>query len=200
MKLNIYFRGNRNQKNIALTFDDGPHPIYTVKIMNLLKKHNMKATFFVNGKYIDKNPDILMKLFKEDHEIGNHGYSHRNLIFKRIDFVKDEITHTDKLIEKICGFETDLVRPPYLRLDIFSCIAFKRLKKKIIMGNLSSHDYKSTNAEKLAEKILKKVKNGSILIFHDGGGDRQVTLDALKIIIPKLIEKGYNFKKISEMI
>ena len=200
MKFNIYFRGNRKQKSIALTFDDGPHPIYTVQIIKLLKNFNIKATFFVNGKFIEKNPEVLKQLFNEDHEIGNHSYSHRNLVFKSVQFVMNEIKRTDQIIKRMCEIETILVRPPYLRIDFFSFLAYKKLGKKVIMANLSSHDYKSKNAEKLSGKVLKRVKKGSILIFHDGGGDRLVTVDALRIIIPKLIERGYIFKKISEMI
>ena len=183
-----------------MTFDDGPHPLYTNNIIDLLKKYNLKATFFVCGINAEKYPDILKKLVKNGHEIGNHTFSHRNMIFKKYDTIKNDIQKTDNLITEICGIKPVLFRPPYLRMDLISYLVFRNLNKKVILTTFSTKDYKAVNPGILAEKVITKIQNGDFPVFHDGRADRSITIQALETAIPQLMDAGFKFTTVSEIL
>ena len=197
---NIYFHGNRDAKQIALTFDDGPSK-ETLEILKILKKFNAKATFFVLGERIKGREKIIKKIIKGGHEIGNHSFHHPKLWFKSKKFIEKEIIKTDKELDKF-GVETNLFRPPPFLIGFNLLRACKKLNKKIIGADLIPKDYKKQKIENLVKKVLNKIKNGSIIDFHDyakGIGRNPNIVPALRKIIPELKKRKYKLITISEL-
>ncbi|MEA1986481.1 MAG: polysaccharide deacetylase family protein [Candidatus Marinimicrobia bacterium] len=199
----IIFRGNDEEKIIAFTFDDGPNQPYTNQILEVLKKYNAKATFFQLGENINKHPEAIKKIISGKHEIGNHSFSHRKLICKSPDFIRNEIQKTDDILKKF-KVETKVFRPPYGLMFLSLPFTMQKFNKKIIMWEIDSKDYLNRPAKQISDKILRRVKPGSIILMHDGsgtaGGNRSNTVEALKLCLPKLIEQGYKFSTISDLL
>jgi len=210
---NLYFHGNRNTKQIALTFDDGPS-LETEGVLDILKKHNAQTTFFILGKRIKGKEKIIKRILKEGHEIGNHSFSHKSLWFKKRNFIEEDIKKCDEELKRI-GIKTELFRFPSFRFGINSWIICNKLKKKVIFCDISSNDWLSPwikkrfnlrcepRTKKIIKKILNKTNNGSILNFHDyleGIGSNKEIIPILKKIIPSLYKKGFKFVTISEII
>jgi len=197
MKIIRKFKTER--KKVGLTFDDGPDMKNTVEILNILSEYKVKATFFVTGKNAEKFPELVELAKGQGHEIGNHSFSHSSLRFKTLAFVYEEITKTDNLLSSIGIGEVTNFRPPYGRYFPFVPLALKRLKKSMILWNIGPKDYKAKSSAQLTAFILKKLKPGSIIVLHDGGGNRRITIEALKELIPEILKKGYQFCTITEM-
>ncbi|NQV18017.1 MAG: polysaccharide deacetylase family protein [Armatimonadetes bacterium] len=192
--------GSRKEKIVALTFDDGPDPEYTIDILKILRNYNVQATFFITGKKAQEYPEIVRKLISNRQELGNHSYSHRSLILKTMNYVKSEIEKTDEILKSF-GIQGEILfRPPYGRIDAISIMVFWKLQKKIILWDNGPKDFKCSSSDEIVNKVLKKIKSGSIIVLHDGGGDRSNTVKAVEILIPELLKRGYLFKKVSELI
>jgi len=211
--LNIYFHGSRKENKIAITFDDGPAK-ETERVLDILKKYNAKATFFIWGKRIKGREKIIKRIIKEGHEIGNHTFSHKRLCFKSIQFIEKDIKRCDKELDKF-GIKTDLFRFPGFNIGLNSLIVCWKLKKKMIFADIVSNDwlnpwikkrYKKKgpiNIQKPINKTLTKTKKGSILNFHDyleGIGSHREIIPILEQIIPKLKEKGFEFVTVSKLL
>lgn len=202
----IVFSFKTKEKSICLTFDDGPHPEYTPQILDLLAEHKIKATFFILGCKIPNYEEIVKRIIREGHQVGNHGFSHCNLIFKKSEIILNEINRTDELLRQ-CGVEGEIVfRPPYGRMSLRAMLLLGKLNKKVIMWNIPTKDYKAENSGKIVAKIHRKIKSGGIIVLHDAGkkiesdADRMPTIDAVSQIIAEILEMGYSFKTISEMM
>ncbi len=201
------YKVKTNEKLIALTFDDGPHPEFTIKLLNLFKEKGIKATFFVTGGNIEKHKKIVCRMIAEGHELGNHSYSHKNLIFKRKNKIREEIEKTDSLLREL-GVKGDIhFRPPFGRLLFAASSVLASLNKKVIMWNVPTKDYKEIDKDVIIKRIYKRIKPGSIIVLHDSGIerpgkkiDRYATIDTVKVIIDELPKKGYEFKTVSELI
>lgn len=197
---NLYIYGNRNQKKIAFTFDDGPCN-ETNEILKILKKYNVKATFFVLGKKIKGNEDILKQIITQGCEIGNHSENHYALWWKSKRFIEKEILETDKKLE-VLKIKTEIFRPPYMRFGLNLLIVCKKLNKKIIWCDVISDDWKFLKKEIIIRKVLKKVKNGSIISFHDyveDYGQNRSIANIIKELVPKLKSK-YELVTVSEIL
>lgn len=189
-----------NQKVVALTYDDGPNPPYTHDILDVLNKHHVKATFFVLGKEVEKYPEMTQAIFMNGHEIGNHSWSHEQLIFKSPAFVTEEITKTDRLLRQL-GYQDEIhFRAPYGRKLLILPWILSKLNKKHILFDVIPDDWDCTGAEEIVAQVLKQLQPGSIILFHDGGGDRSHTVAATDDLIQKLKAEGYQFLTISEML
>ena len=201
------YKVKTKNKQVALTFDDGPHPEFTIKLLDLFKEKGIKATFFVTGKNIEKQKNIISRIIKEGHELGNHSYSHKNLIFKKKSFIKKEIEKTDVLLRKLGVKGEILFRPPFGRLLFTASSVLASLNKKVIMWNVPTKDYKEKDPNVILKRIYKRIKPGSIIVLHDSGIersgkkiDRQTTINAVKVLINELPKKGYEFRTVSELI
>jgi peptidoglycan/xylan/chitin deacetylase (PgdA/CDA1 family) len=152
-----------------LTFDDGPHPIYTIQILDILKKNNVKSTFFVLGENATKYPNIINRIYNEGHTIGIHGWNHDNIIVKSSEDFVEEINNSIKTIQNITGFSPLIYRPPSGEIDeIKSKILGSQLNMKIIMGNVDSSDYNSySDSKSITSYVLSQMNNNSIIVFHD---------------------------------
>ncbi|ULT56684.1 glycosyltransferase [Neobacillus drentensis] len=202
-------------KEIVLSFDDGPDPIFTKKILAILKEYHIKATFFIIGKDALLHPGIVKQIDQEGHEIGNHTFSHPNIYNVSYPQLKWELNSTERIIQAITGHSSILYRSPYG--DDFNMYdgdqrtpyvksQFQRLMDISQMGyitvnyDVDSSDWKLNNKQDIVENVVKQAANGDIILLHDGGGDRTATVQALPGIIEQLKHQGYKFVTVSDMI
>jgi peptidoglycan/xylan/chitin deacetylase (PgdA/CDA1 family) len=215
---NIFLHGDRNKNEIAITFDDGPSE-ETEKILEVLKKYNIKATFFIVGKMIKGRENIIEKIKIDGHEFGNHTYSHKRLWFKSKNFIEKDIEMCDAELDKF-KIKTALFRFPGLKFGFNSLVICKKLNKKIIFGDALSFDWVSYDwfnpwlkkkkfikglikINKVIEKTILKTKGGSIVVFHDYlqeiGPHKEIT-EILENILPVLKNKNLKFVTVSELL
>ncbi len=186
------------QNNVALTFDDGPNPNHTEKILNILKKYKIKATFFVLGSFAERYPEIIKKIYNQGHTIANHTMSHPMLTRVNQKQLEYQILETNKIIKKITGHTPTCIRPPYGMTNHHIHKYIKSIGMVSINWDLNSFDYKKLGSNKLAHWVLKKSQPGYVILMHDGGGDRKQTIKALPIIIEGFQKRGMGFAKICE--
>jgi len=176
------------QKEIFLTFDDGPNE-HTLKILNILKNFEAKATFFVCGKNLEKFPEIAEKVVEEKQSIGNHTYSHSiNFLFPWN--FKKEIEKTNQIIQRLTGERKKIFRPPWGILNPWLKRYLIRNDYKIILWDFDPKDWQGNSSKIIIKNFFKGVKEGSIVIFHDC----LQTAIALPIILKKLKKENYIFK------
>ena len=199
--INAYYF-HRNQYNkIALTFDDGPHPIYTKKILDLLDRYKIKATFFIIGENARYYKETLREIVKRGHEIGNHTFSHAIIKDKSVSDIMSEIEECRNTIYDICGENTVLFRPPGgLMADVSAEDAELFENYDIILWSIDTMDWAHRESQKIAEYVINNTKSGDIILMHDYIGKDSPTPEALEIIIPSLIEMGYEFVTVGELI
>lgn len=199
----IIKKGPKENKIIALTFDDGPHPIFTPMILDILKEYNVKATFFVLGKYVEMYPEIIKRQAEEGHEIGNHTFSHINANKESEEIVFEEFQKTETSINNITIPETKILRPPYgiLNKKIIN-YANKNDYSIVLWSQIQDpKDWSNPGAEKISSSILSQTENGDVILLHDYVYFKESnTVEALKVIIPELKRRGYQFVTISELI
>ena len=184
----------KNQKVVALTFDDGPNPATTNQALDTLSKYGIKATFFVLGKNVSGNEEILKRMKADGHVIGNHSWSHPVLSKLSLDEAKKQITDTEDALTKVLGSSSKLMRPPYGAItdDIRNS-----LDLNFIMWDVDSLDWKSKNEAAILTEIQRQARNGSIILMHDIHAE---TVNALPKIIDYLKEQGYHFVTVPEML
>lgn len=184
-------------KRVALTFDDGPNPPYTNQILTILKKANIKATFFVCGANVQKHPEIVKKITGDGHLVGNHTYHHKRLpTLIGLNFA--EILKTQALIENLTGQKQKLFRPPYGVTPFWLKRKLKKAGFKTIPYKDYAQDWKDISIKKIVENVITNVRGGHIILLHDGrnieeGADRSKTVEALPKIIKSLKSQGYQF-------
>lgn len=171
------------EKKIALTFDDGPHPI-TPKILELLKKYNAKATFFCIGKNIENYPEILKQTINEGHSIGNHSYSHSHFFdFFRKNRIVQELNNTNAIIEKHIGKKALFFRPPFGVTNPSIKNALKITKHNVIGWNIRSMDGIIKNEKVIFNRISKRIAPGSIVLLHDTSENSVRVLEQLLLFL-----------------
>ena len=180
---------NTNEKKVLLTFDDGPHT-NTVKVLEVLKKHDAKALFFVIGKNIQGNEAILKQIVADGHQIGNHSFSHHNFIdLWSTKKVTEDFVACQKLIEQYQP-NTKLFRPPYGVTNPNIAKALKQLNLQSIGWNVRSYDTSIKDVEKIKQRVLSQLKPGAIILLHDR---LDFMPDLLETLIPAIKGKGYSF-------
>lgn len=195
--------GNDSEKVIALTFDDGPDEVFTPQILDLLKKYDVKATFFVIGEKVAYNKDLIKREYEEGHEIGNHTFTHINAAKRSYKEIEEEITKTQEAVKDVTGNEPRFFRPPYRALNRELCEIVKSKNMSIVLwSNIDVRDWSNPGVSSIVRTIENKIQNGNIVILHDYNNRRNnksQTIQALEIVIPKLKEEGYRFVTISEL-
>ena len=195
------FKSNTNdQMKIALTFDDGPHPRKTEKILNILDKYNAKATFFVIGVNVQNYPNVLNKVIDNGHELGNHTFSHHILKSASANKIKNEILNTEDALYDHYLIRTNLLRPPCGLYDSALVDIAKENGYKIVLWTVDTKDWAHESAENIIKNVLANVKSGDIILFHDYVSGKDHSAEALDILIPKLQEMGYKFVTVSELL
>jgi len=183
-------------KAVAITFDDGPWLKYSQEVLKVLQKYNVKATFFEVGKELSRRPDVAREIVAAGHVIGNHSWDHP-------DKPKDaaaQVTRTDKQIAKDLKVTSHLFRPPYGILTNGMAAQAKKEKHAVILWSTSGVDWQKPSAIRIANNVLENVHPGGIILLHDGGGNRNQTVLALPLIIPRLQQKGYKFVTVPELL
>ena len=195
------FSWHPNKKNkIAITFDDGPHKVYTPEILDILEEFGIKATFFVVGSCARENGEILRRAVSEGHEIANHTYTHKDLKSSPQSVIVNEILSTENAVYELCEMRTKLIRPPEGKYSEALRQVADRLDYKIVLWTVDTRDWAHTPSEQIAYHVLKNVKCGDIVLFHDFIAGNSPTPEALRIIIPELLDKGFSFVSVSELI
>lgn len=181
-------------KRVALTFDDGPHPKVTQQILKTLKKYDAKATFFVVGDSVKKNPKVLKEVSAAGHEIGNHTFNHVKLTTLSVKQIQSQIQSTDAEVKAVIGHNTTVFRPPY---GAYNNNVKGQLKVPNVLWTIDTLDWKHHNPTKTLQIVKANAKNGSIILMHD---IHQTTADALDSVLSTLQKQGYEFVTVSELL
>jgi peptidoglycan/xylan/chitin deacetylase (PgdA/CDA1 family) len=192
-----------NNKVVALTFDDGPDSRFTPMVLDILKKHEAQATFFVIGQRAQNHPQILKRIAAEGHEIGNHSFSHPDFNrIKKNDQLK-EIKKTNNIIKELTGQTPRFLRPPggYLSYDLITIAKQEKLLIGYWTYQQDSKDWHTrVKASTIANHVIRNVRPGQIIILHDGCPNSMETARATDLIISRLKADGYRFVTLSELI
>lgn len=182
---------------LALTFDDGPHATLTPKLLDILKEAGVRATFYVIGSRVSQHPEIIERMVREGHEIGNHTWNHPDLRDLGPAEIRRELQKTEDAIRSACGRGSFSMRPPYGAINQKVANAIPEAHRPIVMWTVDPLDWKKPGSGVVAQRLLAGAKPGAILLCHD---IHPGTIDAIKIAIPKLIELGYTFSTVSEIL
>ena len=185
---------NQHKKIVALTFDDGPSPETTPKVLDILKEHKAKATFFTVGQNIAGNEAIMKRILKEGSEIGNHSWSHPNLPTISLAQAQKEINDTTAEIKRAVGIDSKLMRPPYGAL---TPTIQNAVEQSFIMWSVDSLDWKERNTPAILNRVQAATHPGSIILMHD---IHQTTVDALPAVLDYLGSQGYTYVTVSELL
>jgi peptidoglycan-N-acetylglucosamine deacetylase len=187
------------EKIIALTFDDGPWS-HTPQILDILKKYDIKATFFIIGQHIQAHREELQRVVQEGHAIGNHTWNHRYLNVSA-ETAAAELGQTADLLKEVTETETSMFRPPGGNITNGLANYATQHNNAVIMWSVDSNDYRSaTSVASMTEKVVGGIHSGAIVLLHDGGGNRTKTVQALPEIISQLQQQGYRFVTVPELL
>jgi peptidoglycan-N-acetylglucosamine deacetylase len=190
-------RGNSLKKQIAITFDDGPHPAYTPQLLAILRQHQVKATFFVVGEMAEKYPDLVQAEIADGHAVGNHTYHHVNLNRIPTGYVATEIQACGEVIKHITGRYPHIFRPPGGDYDSQVADIVNALGYTLILWTDDPGDYASPGEKVIEKRLLQRLNNGGIILIHDGV---QQTVDLLPRLLQELKAKGYQCITIDDML
>jgi peptidoglycan/xylan/chitin deacetylase (PgdA/CDA1 family) len=193
-----YNRVQTQQRVVALTFDDGPHPVQTPRLLDLLKERGIRATFYLIGRLVEQYPDITRRIIAEGHEIGNHTWSHPSLTSVSSASVASEIQKTNDAIRKVTGTTPQTMRPPY---GATNAAINRRMNDefnlRVIMWSVDPQDWKFRDAGRISSHILQNTKPGDIILAHDIHAS---TVAAMPRTLDSLRAQGYRFVTVSELL
>ena len=199
------FCGSRGGRKLALTFDDGPNDPHTLRLLDVLDKQGVKATFFLIGRFVKQRPDLAREIAQRGHVIGNHTFTHPRLIFLPASRVREEILQCGQAITDAVGKHSNLFRPPWggRRPGTFTVV--RQLGLEPIMWNVSGHDWDAPSAEHIERRVASQVRGGDVILLHDGrhaafGTDRSKTVEAVDRLTVRFKSEGREFATIPEML
>ena len=188
---------------VALTFDDGPRDPYTAQILDVLRDQGVLATFFLIGENVERYPALAKRILREGHAIGNHSFSHRALPSLAGASVRGEIDRADRAIQTATGLRPRLFRPPYGSID-------PRLRgpngllasrgHTVVLWSVEVNDWSTRSAQRVALRTLTRVRPGSIVLLHDGGGDRAHVVIATRWMIANLSQRGFTMVTVPDLL
>lgn len=199
----LLLKGSSKKKQVALTFDDAPDTNYTLQVLDILKQHNVKATFFVVGRQAEKYPQVIKRMSREGHVVGNHTYNHSLLTKLSDNQFQMQITKTQHIIKNTIGYTPKLIRPPYGEISESQLLWASRHDYIIVNWNVDSRDWKQLSRDEVTSNVLDHTAAGSIILQHSGGGPNQNlsgTVDALPVIIETLQSRGYELVTLPELL
>jgi len=183
---------------IAMTFDDGPSPETTPRLLDILKQRNIKVTFFMIGQNAERNPDLVRRILAEGHEIGNHSWTHPQLSKLSDDRVTQEITKTQEAIKSASGFTPTTLRPPYGAITARQRAWIEnQFGLNIILWSVDPFDWKRPGPSVITQRILSGARPGAIILSHD---IHKQTVDAMPATLDALLAKGFKFLTISQLL
>jgi cellulose synthase/poly-beta-1,6-N-acetylglucosamine synthase-like glycosyltransferase/peptidoglycan/xylan/chitin deacetylase (PgdA/CDA1 family)/spore germination protein YaaH len=203
----LYHQGAGGEHQVTITFDDGPDPRWTPKILDILKAANVKATFFVVGVNAERYPALVRRIVDEGHEIGNHTYYHPNLALCWPEHIRLELNATQLLLETITGRATTLFRPPYAAdtgptslSELTPLKVAEDLNYLVVLENIDPQDWAKPGADIILRRIKQQRHDGSVILLHDAGGDRSQTVEALPRILDWLHTRGDTVVPLSTLL
>lgn len=199
----IILHGPSANKEIALTFDDGPDDVWTPQVLDVLREMEVRATFFLVGNRVENHPDITRRIVREGHIVGNHSWDHPNLAKLSAAQVRSQLVRTNETLQRTVGVRPRLFRPPYGSLSEAAIQEAVALQMKIILWNVDSLDWMPITAEQIATNILSHTGPGSIILMHSAGGEGQSlqnTVNALPYVISTLKNRSLVFRTIPELL
>lgn len=186
-------------KLVALTFDDGPWPESTERILDILAKEKVPATFFVVGKRVAKQPGLVRRMVREGHLVANHTEDHRVLTLADRNTVRRQIRQGANSIKAVTGKWPRWFRPPGGYLDPVVLDEARKANERLVLWSVDPQDWRRPRWKKLAAQVIEETEPGGVVLLHDGGGDRTATVKALLRIVPRLKRKGYRFVTLDEL-
>lgn len=193
-------RATSKDRLVALTFDDGPWPGQTEKILRILEREGVHATFFMLGARAKKSPALARRVAAEGHQIGSHSYSHKPLSAVTPALARREIRGGQTAIAVATGApRPQWLRPPYGAMDSAAWREARIVGVKVALWDVDSRDWERKGTKRIENSVVDATKPGSVVLFHDGGGDRSQTIRALPGIIHRLRAKGYTFVTVEEL-
>ena len=196
--------GTRGSKQIALTYDDGPNDPHTLKLLDVLAKHSVRATFFMIGRYVQQRPDIARAVVQAGHVIGNHTFTHPLLIFKSEAQTRTQILECRSALQDAIGEHSNSFRPPFGGRRPATIRIARELGLETVMWNVTGYDWNAPPAAVIEKKVVRQMRGGDVILLHDGGhrglgADRAQTVMATENLIRRCRDRGYEFVTVEEM-
>ncbi len=195
----------RGSRQIALTYDDGPNDPHTLRLLEVLAKHNVHATFFLIGRYVQQQPQIARAIVQAGHVVGNHTFTHPLLIFKSEAEIRQELTQCRDALQDAIGEPSNLFRPPFGGRRPAVLRIARELGLEPVMWNVTGYDWNAPPAAVIERKVAKQIRGGDVILLHDGGhkqmgADRSQTVIATDHLITRYKAEGYEFVTIPQMM
>jgi peptidoglycan/xylan/chitin deacetylase (PgdA/CDA1 family) len=197
--------GVRESKQIALTYDDGPNDPHTLKLLDVLAKHSVRATFFMIGRYVRQRPDIARAVAQAGHVIGNHTFTHPLLIFESEARTRTELLDCRSALQDAVGEHSNLFRPPFGGRRPATLRIARELRLQTVMWNVTGYDWNAPPAAVIEKKVARQMRGGDVILLHDGGhramgANRAQTVIATDNLIRRYKSEGYEFATVPEMM
>ncbi|HZU02355.1 MAG TPA: polysaccharide deacetylase family protein [Ktedonobacteraceae bacterium] len=196
----FFYRGNPNLPEVSFTFDDGPNPPYTSQILAVLRHYGIPATFFDVGTQVQAYPNLVRQEYDSGYTVGNHTWGHANLPALSAPGVIWQLTTDQDIIEHTIGVRPVFFRPPY---GAFNALTLQNINKFGLVGfiwSVDPRDWSRPGVRAIVATVLAETGNGSIILMHDGGGNRSQTVAALPIVIEALQQRGFHFVSLQQLI
>jgi peptidoglycan/xylan/chitin deacetylase (PgdA/CDA1 family) len=195
----------RDSKQLALTYDDGPNDPHTLRLMEVLARHSVRATFFLIGRYAGQRPDMVRELVRGGHAVGNHTFTHPNLIFVSEKETKAQLENCERALTDAVGEHSKLFRPPFGGRLPRSLRMARFLGLQPVMWNVTGWDWNAPPADYIEKKVARQIRGGNVILLHDGGhrhmgADRSQTVIATGRLITRYQGEGYEFVTVPEMM
>ncbi len=192
-------------RQLALTYDDGPNDPHTLRLLEILAKHNVHATFFLIGRYVQQQPQIVRELVQAGHVVGNHTFTHPLLIFKSEAEIRQELTQCRDALQDAISKPSNLFRPPFGGRRPATLRVPRQLGLEPVMWNVTGYDWNAPPAAAIERKVAKQIRGGDVILLHDGGhkqmgADRSQTVIATDHLIARYKSDGYEFVTIPQMM
>jgi peptidoglycan/xylan/chitin deacetylase (PgdA/CDA1 family) len=184
-------------KYVVLTFDDGPDAEYTPKVLDILAKYDAKATFFEVGQNVQKHPELTKRIHAAGHSVENHTWTHADLRKLSATAFRQQVMSTDQAIRAQIGSTPGCLRPPYGGMNAAVRQRAKALGKDLVVWTVDSRDWTKPGTAAIVQHVMKHVHSGSVILMHDGGGNRTQTVAALPTILKTLKAQGYGFRTLT---
>ena len=197
--------GIRGSKQIALTYDDGPNDPHTLKLLDVLAKHNVRAMFFMIGRYVQQRPDIARAVAQAGHVIGNHTFTHPLLVFESTAQTRIQLVDCHQALEDAIGDHSSLFRPPFGGRRPATIKIARELGLQTVMWNVTGYDWNAPPAAVIEKRVARQMRGGDVVLLHDGGyralgADRAQTVTATENLIRRYKEEGNAFVTVEEML
>lgn len=194
------WKGSGDSNGIFVTFDDGPHPQYTAPILQILREGQVPAAFFLNGSKAALHPGLVREIRLQGHVIGNHGFSHMSMEFRKKEWIRLEIAKTHEAVSRAvgCSYCPRLFRPPFGRFDPRFRRILEDMGYRMVLWSLLSRDFSENSAERLIRTVDSHLHPGAIIVFHDGHTHGPVLIEALPRILRRIRDRGFQFLSLPE--